>query len=184
MLNSIVKIFSKKKGLDKVDNSTNQDLELFKKDKMGNRFYKWKEGRVMPGTRYLVAMVRVEEANMGVDAQSLVNHLNVSLENFNKHNYAEAVSVITKLRNRVATADPQAAYLSLASCYVLMNDEDPKNYDMVTARKKIKIWRSDSELQSFFLTFAYQLIKNLQPTSKGRTQDASMQTTTATTKEN
>lgn len=165
----------KRKVREANNNATNPDLELIYRDAERNRYYKWKDDKHMPSERYLIGMVKVEEANMGVDSQDLVLHLDEALKYFNASNFAESAVILTKLRNRVVTADPTNAYLSLATVYILLNDELPKKYDLVTAKRKMILFRQSVEVKSFFLDFAFELIKNWQPTSKRTIQDVSKQ---------
>lgn len=163
----------KKTEPEKISNSNNELLEVVRTDRNGNKYYQFKDAKQMPGERYLVGLVKVEEANMGVDAEDLYNYLTDALDNFNKSKFAEAASTLVKLRNRVVTADPKNAYLSLAGVYILLNDESPQKYDVVAARRKYKLWTADPDLQSFFLNFAYGIIKSYQPTYSGAIRDVS-----------
>lgn len=149
----------------KIDNSKDENLAEVYRDTRGNVYYKWKIPSAMHAMRYLVGWRAIENANMGVTTKDAIDFLNNILKGLNMQDMATAGYYATTFKNRILTADPEKAYIELASCYILINNEAPDMYDPNVAATKQALWESDIDAKAFFLNFAYQLSATLISTS-------------------
>ena len=161
-LTSLLREVNEKK---KIDNSKNENLVEVYRDSRNNIYYKWKIPSAMHAMRYLVGWRAIENANMGVTTKDAIDFLNNILKGLNMQDAATAGYYATTFKNRILTADPEKAYLELASCYILINNEAPDKYDPNVAATKQALWETDIEAKAFFLDFAYQLSAILISTS-------------------
>ncbi len=147
------------------DNSKNDNLAEVYRDMRGNVYYKWKNPAAMHAMRYLVGWRAIENANMGVDSKQGIDFLNNIIKSINEQDSATAAYYAVTFKNRILTADPEKAYLELASYYILMNNERPNKYDPNIGVTKQALWETDMEAKAFFLDFAYKLSSSLIDTS-------------------
>lgn len=169
-----MRLFRKKKPLpETVDNSRDTSLELCYTDRMGNRYYRWKNPAAMATIRYLVGWQCIEYANMNLNPKEAIGYLDKIISANNSSNKSDVGYNAVSMKNRILKSDPERAYLELASCYVLMNNEIPKTYDTDLAAVKISIWQNDLEARAFFLNLSFQISKDLTSTSGPDTQNVS-----------
>lgn len=127
--------------------------------------------------RYLLGWQAIEYANMGVNAKSAVAYIDEAVQSINTNNSAEAAYKLLTFKDRIVKADPEKAYLEISSCYVLMNNENPKTYDASMAQLKVALWSGDVDARAFFLTSAFKILKDLTNTSGGVMRNALVEQT-------
>lgn len=148
--------FNRKKKIAGIDNGRNDALVLCYTDASGRKYYKWKNPLAIPTMRYLAGWSAIEYANMGTNAKEALEHLNKALDSLNANKAGEAAYYITSFRNRIVSADPEKAYLELASCYCVLQDENIKAFDAALSSVKVALWQTDLDAKAFFLNFAFK----------------------------
>jgi len=137
-------------------NFTDNNAIIFAKaDKFKNRFYQFRDERLLPPKRAMAALVFTRFADLRMTHQRLNTILDKMEQLFNTGQFVKAGALIEELRiSESMFAEPETL-ADLASVYFLMPGEDPFEYSREWATKKKELWNQDSDAKAFFLHRAY-----------------------------
>lgn len=137
----------------------NPDLKLCYTDKKGNAYYCMTNPAIIPAQRALAAWVVSKDAEFGLSREKMKLCLDKAKKALNKSDIVEASQAIGIIESAMDLYAESEILLQLATCYIFLNDENPKEYSNEVQKKKRKLWDEDAEAKSFFLQFAYRLTR-------------------------
>lgn len=140
-------------------------LELIHTDKHGNKYYKFKDPRQLPGARLRAAEMAAIEAELCITSQEGSRLLEIQMDYMNKGDFVHASSITVELYNRFKSLAEEETLLKLASVYVVMEGEPVDEYMQSWFERKLKAWADDEQAKGFFLGLAIQITEAYGDTS-------------------
>ncbi len=162
-------------------------LNLLITDKDGRGWWGFQDLFNMPIMRQMLSKTISDLFNVGLTATDLKGWiarqkaiLKPADGKVDPERYEKAYAQVLNMENLIAaTTEPATQYLTMATIYVLSDDENIEHFTHEKVAQKLKLWEVDEELAAFFLTWycAHTLdyIKDLKQVSEivSRVQAAS-----------
>lgn len=130
---------------------------LIKTDPAGNKWWAFEDLLSIPYMRKKAAQHITDMYSAGMtksDLASIFKNLKEVLKSGDSEKYEKAYSEILRAEAILSNVmDYEAQSLSLASIYILSDDERIDTFSFGDAAKKLEDWRLQPELQSFFLNY-------------------------------
>ncbi len=134
-----------------------QPVELVYTDKLGNRWYAFKEPMRMPGERALAALVASRRSDLNYTVEDEREWLKAVRTAANLGEFMDVGYYLRVKEDRIAWACEEATLLDVAKCYFLLNDEPQSAFREDHQRKKVAAWAADEDCRAFFLREAHWL---------------------------
>jgi hypothetical protein len=128
--------------------------------KNGHRWYEYTRPTQLPIRRALSAEIAAKQAKMNITRETLIESIDKMVGYANKGNIVDLFTLLTEIQRRMTFCCEEATMVELASVYFLLDDENPELVEDFYKRKKLEIWKNDSELKYFFLQSLLKLTQN------------------------
>lgn len=145
------RLFSTKKAVnDHSSHHQNLNLELAFVSG-GVSFYKYRDDFSIPAERALSAMDFYEELNQRIDREYLVSFFETIEYLLNTGKLVDAANIVKMAKSRLDHITNANILMKLATVIYIAEWENPEQFNMVDAEKKIMFWQKNEDVSAFFL---------------------------------
>lgn len=130
------------------------DLELLYTDRLGHRYYAYRDPLQMPIRRLIALESATRFLELNLTRAQLLHFLEQMEQSANRGQIVQLFHYLHEIKTRLSLVGEEECLLQLSACYFLREDEDPQTTDLNA--EKIACWKQDPEAYAFFLTACLQ----------------------------
>lgn len=136
-----------------------QPVDLVYTDKLGNRWYAFRDPLRMPGERALSALVSTRRSDLNFTLEDAKAWWEQTWGYANSGNFMDVGYMLRVYRDRLDWACEENSLLDVAQAYFMINEEPQGAMREKWQQEKRKAWADDEDARGFFLREAYWLTR-------------------------
>jgi len=157
-----MKLFRRQQPPQSVKHSTGSMIPLKQifTDSRGVNWYEYENPLTMPAKRAIAAEVATRFASMNLTKETLKQLIEQMKQRANSGNIVELFSILNEIEFRLDFLGEESTLIELAACYFIEDGEDETEFNEVTRKNKIDLFKSNPDLFNFFVQRAFELTIN------------------------
>lgn len=125
-------------------------------DSRGVNWYEYENPLTMPAKRAIAAEVATRFASMNLTKETLKQLIEQMKQRANSGNIVELFSILNEIEFRLDFLGEEQTLIELAACYFIEEGEDETEFNEVTRKNKIDLFKSNPDLFNFFVQRAFE----------------------------
>lgn len=125
-------------------------------DSRGVKWFEYDNPLTMPAKRAIAAEVATRFASMNLTKDVLKQLIEQMKQKANSGNIVELFSILSEIEFRLDFLGEEQTLIELAACYFVEDGENETEFNEVTRKKKVELFKTNPDLFNFFVQRAFE----------------------------